>query len=178
MISDTPGVESVEITGRAKRSLEVSPRVSGYFDDEQQQKRLLFHALKLEGTPFVPHAMIPGAGIDCIGVNAWVYLRTGALKEFRPPKYSIQGGKHLGKSQVLEWLKNSKHFSEVREPQIGDTLVFKFRQRVEHHVGLKLYQDKFIHVLENRAVEIASLRDFTYARTLQAIYRPLVGGGA
>ena len=56
----------------------------------------------------------------------------------------------------------------------GDALCFRFRQRVPHHVGLKVYDDKFIHVLEHRRVQIGSLHDHTYARSLTAIYRPLL----
>lgn len=168
------GVEPAEIAGRAERSLDVSPdrRVPGYFDDPRQQERLLFHAAKLKGTPFIPHAMIPGAGMDCIHVNVWVYLQTGFLKEFREPKYTLDGGKHLGESRLIAWLKHSGKFAEVTTPQIGDTLCILWSAAVEHHAGLVLAGKNFMHCVKAHGVQISKWN--RYRRIITAIYRPIL----
>lgn len=136
------------------------------------QERLLFHAGQLLGTPFVAHAMIPGAGMDCIHVCAWVYLQTGFLKTFQEPHYTLDGGKHLQRSALIAWLEESKLFVKVETPQIGDTLCFKFRARVEHHVGLALSGTSFVHCLSHRAVETSDWSHSPYKQMLSAVYRP------
>lgn len=148
--------------------------MNAYFDNELLQQRLLYHAAQWIGTPFIPHAAIEKAGVDCVNLVAQIYIACGFLKKFNPPKYTLQEGKHARKSKVVEWIEQSGSFEKVEWPAIGDALCFQFRQAVEHHVGLKLDRDKFLHVMERRKVEIASLNDFAYRRTLRSIYRPII----
>jgi cell wall-associated NlpC family hydrolase len=116
--------------------------------------------------------MIPGAGMDCIGVNAWCYLKTGFLETSRRRRIASRKGS-TPRNRRSSNGSNSGRFAKVDEAQFGDTLCFQFRQRVIFHVGLKVQADKFVHVLERRCVEFASLNDRTYAASLRAIYRPL-----
>lgn len=172
-------------------SPEISQPVSalpacGYFDDPKMQERLLFHASKLIGTPFVPHAMIPGAGMDCIHLNAWVYLQTGFLKTFKAPQYTLDAGKHLERSALIDWLETSGRFFRLggsgnlpesagnlpAQIQPGDTLCFRFRARVEHHVGLAIGAKTFLHCLQRRTVEKADWSHPPYKQMLTAVYRP------
>jgi cell wall-associated NlpC family hydrolase len=165
------------MSARSVNQTERAP--AGYFDDLHQQERLLYHAAQWLGTPFVPHARIRGAGVDCVNLVAQIYLACGFLKDFRQPDYTVQEGKHLEHSKLVAWLESSGHFMRlsILDPKLstaGDALCFRFRQRVAHHVGLKLYDDKFIHVLEHRRVQVGSLNDRTYGSSLTAIYRPLL----
>lgn len=148
--------------------------MTGYFDDAHQQERLLYHAGKWIGTPFVAHAGVLGCGVDCVNLVAQVYVSCGFLKEFRPPAYSMDGGKHNPKSQLVEWIEHSGKFAKVDHPQSGDTLCFLWRGQSEHHAGLMLHGDQFMHVIQNRKVMVGSLKDRTYSQMLKAIYRPLL----
>lgn len=154
--------------------------MKGYFDCPKMQERLLFYAGKLIGTPFVPHGMVPGAGMDCIHLNAWVYLQTGFLKSFTAPQYTLDAGKHLERSALIEWLEASGQFFLVGRVspsapisiQPGDTLCFRFRARVEHHVGLALAGNAFLHCLARRSVEQSDWSHSPYKQMLTAVYRP------
>ncbi len=154
--------------------------MKGFFDCPAQQERLVHHAGKLLGTPFAAHAMIPGAGIDCIHVNAWCYLRTGFLQNFTEPKYTLDAGKHLQTSALFDWLEKSGLFGLLGRDlptgpvQAGDTLCFRFRARVEHHVGLALQKTAFVHAMQRRCVEIADTAHPPFKNMLTATYRPLL----
>lgn len=154
-----------------------------YFATDEMRARLMHHATQLLGTPFAPHQCVPGAGIDCVNVNRWTYRKCDLLIP-ELPHYSMDGGKHNEQSQLLNWFNGCQIFQrvEVRPPTSdlrpltslpGDTLCFKFRSQTEHHVGLKLLGPFFIHCLAGRRVEMATLQDHTFARTLAAIYRPI-----
>ena len=120
--------------------------------------------------------MVPGAGMDCIAVPAWVYLKTGLLKEFNPPAYTLDGGRHRDLSQVLAWLRASPLFFEVARATPcapGDALCFR-QSRSAHHVGLMITEHEFIHAAERYGVIKSSLEDPVYRRALVAIFRPVI----
>lgn len=148
-----------------------------FYDTEQRIQALRFHAAELIGTPFAAHAMVPGAGIDCVHVNAWVYLKTGFLKKFEPPAYALDEGQHAGESKLLAWLNAHPDFVRRVEGwglQPGDAICFDVG-KVEFHVGLMLDDSKFVHVLamQRGRVIVSSLDEAYYKRRLRAIYRPM-----
>ena len=145
-----------------------------FFASEGRLQALRFHAAELLDTPFAPHAMVPGAGMDCIGVPAWVYIKTGLLKEFKAPAYTLDGGKHTDQSKVLAWLAASEHFARapLAHPIPGDVLCFRQR-RTEHHVGLMITELDFIHSVEKYGVIKTSLNEPIYRAGLTAVFRPV-----
>lgn len=146
-----------------------------FFWSPERILALRFHAGELVDTPFVPHAMVPGSGIDCIGVNAWCYLKTGFLKDFKPPRYALDSGQHATESALLKWLDARTDF--LRLPRLdsglaaGDTICFNLGLS-EHHVGLVLNDSQFIHVLPRRRVLISSFAESYYSRKITAAYQP------
>jgi cell wall-associated NlpC family hydrolase len=175
MITHGDGMESEEISERARGRLIVStPPCVSFFDSKHMQERLLYHAGQWVGTPFVAHAGVRGAGVDCVNLVAQIYIACEFLNEFRPPAYAMDGGKHNERSQLIRWIEDSHKFARVQTPAPGDTLCFLWRGQSEHHAGLMLHGDDFMHVMERRKVQVSSLTDRTYQRTLTAIYRPLV----
>lgn len=151
-----------------------------FFSSPERIEQLQFHAVKLLDTPFAPFAMVPGVGIDCIHVNAWVYLKTGFLKSFEPPRYSLDSGKHAGVSQLVGWLDSSDQFErqDAGIEAAGDAICFNMGMS-EHHVALMLDGKKFIHVLamHRGRVIISSLDEVYYKRRVTAVYRPIVKEG-
>jgi cell wall-associated NlpC family hydrolase len=149
-----------------------------FFESVERVQRLRSFAALWVGTPFVSHASVRGAGVDCVNLAAAIYLECGALKPFTMPPYSIDGGQHNQFSQVIGWLgEQSELFAHVPlnkdfRVQPGDLLCFRFA-RSEHHTGIVLEGLKFIHAPNRRKVEIASLTDPVYQRCLRAVYRPL-----
>jgi cell wall-associated NlpC family hydrolase len=137
--------------------------------------RLIQVARRWLGTPFVPHACIPQAGVDCVQLVAAIYWETGAIDDRQFPDYTMDGGEHRNSSQVLEWLEASTRFERLMpgaSVQTGDLACFRMG-RVPHHVGLVLQPPLFIHAMRNYGVIESRLDDPTFAKRLMAVYRPV-----
>jgi len=148
---------------------------TSFFNTSWDQARLIQVARRWLGTPFVPHACIPGAGVDCVQLVAAIYWETGAVDGRQLPDYTMDGGEHRISSQVLEWLETSTRFVRLApgDPvQVGDIACFRMG-RVPHHVGLILQPPIFIHAMRNYGVIESRLDDPTFAKRLMAVYRPV-----
>lgn len=155
---------------------------AGWFENINARNRLMYHAGLWKDTPFVAHAQVRGSGVDCIHLAAALYQECGFLAEFKPPKYSLDGGMHNDMSQVLKWLDTRNDFRLVysRRPDIGtltelvpgDLLCF-LQSRSAHHVGVLLELHRFIHARAKIGVTIEGLADPLNRRTLAYAYRPL-----
>lgn len=124
------------------------------------------------GTPFHPHACARGAGVDCVNLAAAIYHEAGiieAIPEF--PPYSMDGGKHLGKSILSAVLASLPGFEQVGKESVysGALLVFNLG-RVTHHIGVALDEKKFVHALQGPGVIVSSLREKAYSRRLQEVW--------
>lgn len=147
-----------------------------FFTSVEAQNRLLHHAARWVGTPFVAHGSVCQAGVDCVHLCAAIYIETGVMKDFNPGKYSVDSGQHNSLSQVLSWLAKSDQFVAVNDmaaPLAGDLLVMNVG-RVEHHVALMLPSNTFVHALRGRGVVISSFNDSGFARRITAVYRPVI----
>lgn len=149
--------------------------MNSYFADPQRLAHLRRLARGWLGTPFVPHARIQGAGVDCVNLCAALYLSAGFFTTFDPGQYAMDGGKHNLASQLTHWLDASGRFAllpPAAAPLPGDLLCFKLG-RSAHHCGLVLDGPHFIHSLYGRRVAMATLADGTFAKMLHAVYRPV-----
>ena len=126
------------------------------------------------GTPFVPHAMVKGAGVDCVHLVAGVYLACGVLQDFKPQSYSLDEGQHREDSKVLAWFEAHREFqpAATTDLQPGDTICFRLA-RTEHHAGLMLGHGDFIHALPGRKVTVSNLRESFYRSRITAVFRPM-----
>jgi cell wall-associated NlpC family hydrolase len=147
--------------------------MKGYFEDVVRRIYLLEQAEAWHGTPFIPHAKVKGAGVDCVHLCAEIYIACGALKKFDPPNYTIDGGSHCKESKVLQWVLESGRFIEVTEKGIGDLVCFKMWKGVEHHVGIVLNETTFLHAERDIGVHYSNLDDSTWSLRLRKIYRPV-----
>jgi len=143
-----------------------------FFDSPDRLKQLSYEACRWLDTPFAPHASVCGAGVDCVHLVAAIYRACGVLAEFRPPKYTLDGGSHNQESQLLAWFNAHPRFARVNSPGVGDALCFNLGLS-EHHAGLVLSEGHFIHVLPRRQVIISHLQEKYYSRRITAIYRPM-----
>jgi hypothetical protein len=148
-----------------------------FFETTDRIIALRLHAGELVDTPFVPHAMVPGVGIDCVHVNAWCYLQTGFLTEFNPPRYAMDSGSHTKESALLKWLDGCAQFQKISTPArdllAGDTITFNLGLS-EHHVGLMLDASRVIHCLcRHRAIISDLARENYFRRRVSAVYRPM-----
>lgn len=147
--------------------------MKAYFASDQRQARLAYCAGLWLGTPFVPHGNLRGAGVDCVHLVEGIYLETGFFRNgVRFPGYSMDGGQHQEKSQLVTWLDESADFAPAQTVLPGDTLCFRLG-RSAHHAGLALPSGRFIHCYYRRSVMVADLADHTWRRALAAIFRPM-----
>ena len=145
------------------------------FENQTKQRRLHSVALSWLGTPFVPHACIRGAGVDCVHLAANILIEAGCNFVFNPPNYSIDGGNHLAKSKIAEWIEASGHFNLIPPPlktEIGDVILFRIG-KVEHHCGVKVTPATFIHAFRGRGVIESNIADPTWSRRRGMAYRPM-----
>jgi cell wall-associated NlpC family hydrolase len=155
--------------------------VTPFFNSQWQIERLAQEAARWIGTPFVAHSRVPGAGVDCVNLAAALYLETGAMESFNPPAYSLDSGQHDIESRVLHYLDGhpsfkpifARHVDKEYSGMAGDLLCFKFA-RSEHHVGVLMTYNRFIHARNRRNVEMTSLTDPVYARCLTYVFRPVL----
>ena len=155
--------------------------------NQERVNELHLEAGRWVGTPFVANSSVRGAGVDCVHLAAALYIVTGALREFHPPNYAIDGGQHEGKSRVIAWLESNERFARIElglgpdRPKAelpaclapGDALCFKFGMS-EHHAGVMLHGHYFIHAPVRRKVVIGTLSDPVYLRCLTTVFRPVV----
>lgn len=146
------------------------------FDSETMQRRLHSVALSWIDTPFVAHACIKGAGVDCVHLAANVLIEAGCDFIFNPPSYAIDGGNHLALSKIVSWIEGSGKFNLIPTADfpvlIGDVLLFRVG-KVTHHVGVKVTASTFLHALRHRGVIESNVADPTWARRLSCAYRPM-----
>lgn len=142
-----------------------------YFNSVEKILRLDTEARSWLGTPFAPHAMVKGAGVDCVHLVAGILLGIGAIHEFKPGPYTLDEGNHLKESKVISWFENHPDFETVQTPFIaGDILCFNLAL-VGHHIGLVLCDGNIIHSLPKRFVMMADRRESFYSRKIIGAYR-------
>jgi cell wall-associated NlpC family hydrolase len=147
-----------------------------FFQTPERIAALDKEARSWTGTPFASHAMIKGAGVDCVHLVAGVYLAVGVLKEFDSGKYALDEGVHAGESKLIHWFDNRADFVGVQAsacPTPGDSLIFRLGGRVEYHAGLMLDRGDFLNVLPGRFTIVSNLRESFYRRRITAVYRPM-----
>ncbi len=134
------------------------------------------------GTPFVPHARIKGAGVDCVNLPAAILIETGVIEFVFTGPYTIDAGRHAPASLLGIWLRQDGRFEEwpvdeAPDPLTplleGDVLCFRFGHGVAHHVGLVTSPaGDFVHCLRRHGVIQSTLQDPTYRNLLTNHFRP------
>jgi cell wall-associated NlpC family hydrolase len=148
--------------------------MSAYFTPDRAVE-LEKDARRWLGTPFVPRASIRGAGVDCVNLAAQLYIGAGLLERFEMPSYSMDEGQHAECSKLLLWLQSNPNFERLLELKnicVGDLLCFRIG-RTEHHAGIALAGNRFIHAQNRGAVIITTLADPIFKRCLKAVFRPV-----
>ena len=146
-----------------------------YFNAPDKIFVLEKEALTWIGTPFADHAAVKRGGVDCVHLIAMIYVATGFMKNFIPPKYALGEGNHRRESKLLEWFKGRPDFSQhdgAEAPFAGDTLCFNMGLS-EYHVGLMLQNGRFLHAFPKRLVMQSNLRESFYTKRITTIFRPL-----
>jgi cell wall-associated NlpC family hydrolase len=149
-----------------------------FFNTIERRAALLNAALAWRDTPFAPHAAVKGAGVDCVHLVAGILQEVGALPAIEWPRYALDSGVHAKESALLGWLDQCPEFERIADFKSplasgtpGDVICFNLGLS-EHHIGLMLDAQRFIHVLPQRRVIVSSLNESYYGRRVTAVYRP------
>jgi cell wall-associated NlpC family hydrolase len=147
-----------------------------FFDTVERKRVFRDHCLAWLGTPFVPHARVLGAGVDCVQLCGAVYIWCGVVRSFDPPQgYPMDGGHHADHSTILDYLAGQKAFARLpdgAEVACGDLLCFRIGRQV-HHCGLALDDSRFVHALRRLGVIESLVEDPQWANRLTDVWRPL-----
>lgn len=152
-----------------------------YFGSPERVQALEASVASWIDTPFAAYSCVKGAGVDCVRFAAAVMAECGVMREIVFPAYTIDGGLHRDRSQVLEWLNGRPEFAVMPGAKLadclpGDILVFaSSRGAVEHHVGVYLggRSAEFANAMIKYGVKVRTLRDGTWSRLLRVVYRPV-----
>jgi cell wall-associated NlpC family hydrolase len=141
-----------------------------------QTARELIASIALEwiGTPFFPHQAIKQVGADCVHLGLVVYQEAGIMPvETCLPTYNLAGGSHLKRSIVLKWLGDCPFVEPDDAPNLGDVITLQVG-RVDHHVGIMVAENQFVHSIRTLGVIKSDLRDTTWKKRLRTFWKPKV----
>ena len=147
-----------------------------FFDSADRVARLREVVAGWVGTKFIPQAAIKGAGVDCVHLAAEVLRECGHLRSYEFPSYTMDGGSHLLRSMVLDWLSVHPQFQSVPDGsgQPGDVLIF--RNSIEsrpHHVGVYLGENRFASALFRYGVRTRNINEGFWLERRVATFRPV-----
>lgn len=146
--------------------------MKAFFESEERRLELRAVASGWIGTPFRAHCRRKGLGVDCVNLAAAIYMECGLLREFNPPRYTMDHALHSEESLVTPWVEASGRFKPASDVRPGDLLVFKIH-RTTHHVGVAVGPAHFVGVMWSHFVAECSLADSTWAKRLELVYRPI-----
>ena len=144
---------------------------------DERRHRICNAAAAWLNTPFVPYARIRGVGADCVNLPTGVLVEADVFDRIDLPEYTIDGGRHLAESILVEWLRGDPRFQErllnFQVLDCGDLLCFQIGAGVAHHLGLVLdVSGRFIHCIRHHNTLVSEVRDPTYRSRLTNIFRP------
>lgn len=137
------------------------------------------------GTPFRGMTRRKQVGVDCVNLAAGIYVETRVLREADCvfPRYRLDHGTHHGESMVIPFIEGiiertgrlrlAASGADARAVAMpGDLLTFTVG-RTEHHVGIALGGQTFVHVFCDYQVMESRLTDSIWAKRLTRVYRPI-----
>lgn len=98
-----------------------------------QREEVVSAARDWIGTPYHHAADLRGHGVDCAMLLVRVYCDVGLVEPFDPRPYTRDWFMHRGEEKYLGFLFDRA--LEVREPGLGDTVVFRIG-RLFAHAGI------------------------------------------
>ena len=154
--------------------------MSTWFNNPEKLAKLRLVADQWQGTPFMPNAAVKGAGVSCQKLVGAIYVELDFLPaDFSVPEGAMDWSNANQKSVIAAFMETLPQFETLPAtiaPQPGDMVGFKLGGCV-HHCGLVVAADgKFIHCLRGGGVLFSSLRDASYLKRIEKIWRPIVGG--
>jgi hypothetical protein len=151
-----------------------------YFTSQSRRQLLADEAEKWRGTPFMPNGCIKGAGVSCQKLVGALYIATGVWPEDLKVPDGPMGWSNAHEDSlitaVMEGEVKAGRFADVSdfsEVMPGDLVGFKLGGCL-HHLGVTLTTSgMFVHCIRGPGVMFSELRDATYLKRIEKIWRPL-----
>jgi cell wall-associated NlpC family hydrolase len=96
----------------------------------EQRTAVIAEARSWIGTPYHHAADVKKHGVDCAMLLVRVYADVGLISKFDPRPYTRDWFLHRSEERYLGFLFDRAH--EVREPGLGDVIVFKIGRCFAH----------------------------------------------
>lgn len=129
------------------------------------------------GTPFHARAAVKNVGVDCVHLMLEIYKEAGILPpdSSLPTLYPMDGGSHLNRSLVVDFLKSDSNFYQVQKGkfQPGDLLLMNMG-RVIHHTAFLEFKNRIIHAMDPAGVIYGDLKDPTISKRVEQVWRPVL----
>jgi hypothetical protein len=148
-----------------------------FFSTPEQIGKLAQIAESWRGTPFMPNGCVKGAGVSCQKLVGAIYIESG----FLPEGFEILSGpmdwSNANKESLIGKYMDARPdfvalpFSGQAAP--GDMIGIKLGGCI-HHCGLVVDEaGKFIHCFRPAGVVFNNIRDATYMKRIEKIWRPI-----
>ena len=125
--------------------------VAGGGEKMHSRSRVVEAARSWIGTPYHHQASVKGAGCDCLGLVRGIFRELYGFEAQKIPAYSRDWSDVGGEETLLK--AGGEHLVVVKDPQPGDVLVFRFRERtIAKHMAINVGQGRMIHAVENAPV--------------------------
>ena len=99
--------------------------------EAEGRARIVEAARSWIGTPYVHHAMIKGAGVDCATMLVACFTEAGIVKDVVLPPYSPQWHLHREEERYTDFIR--QFLREMPGPALpGDVVVWKFHKAFAH----------------------------------------------
>ena len=153
--------------------------MKAFFAEQAAELDLQLKAAAWVGTPFMPNAAVRGSGVSCQKLVGSIYIETGLLSEgFTIPEGPMDWGHANTESLITNFMDKMECFQSIEtkdsyQVMVGDMLGFKLGGCV-HHCGIVVTKEgRFIHCLRNIGVTVSNLRDASYLKRTERIWRPI-----
>jgi hypothetical protein len=153
--------------------------MNSFFSSQQKRRQLQLEAESWRGTPFMPNAAIKAAGVSCQKLIGALYVATGVWPaEFKIPDGPMDWSNAHEDSLIVAAMKSeveNGRFAEILDSSAapGDLIGFRLGGCL-HHLGLVFTSSgTFIHCIRGTGTIFSELRDATYLKRIEKIWRPL-----
>lgn len=152
--------------------------MNSFFSTQARRAAIATEAATWLGTPFMPNAAVKGAGVSCQKLVGEIYLAMGVWPAgFAIPEWPLDFGDPILAKAMCDWMDGQKdRFEDVSELSVtipGDMVGFRIGPDLKH-LGIVLTSSgSFIHCLRGPGVMMSELRDATYLKRIEKIWRPI-----
>lgn len=142
--------------------------------EQAQRQAVVQEAISWLRTPWIHHARVKGAGVDCGMFLAEVYPAAGVTAPIDPGEYPNDWHQHQEEQRYLRIVETYAHRIDT-PPQPGDIALFSWGRCISHG-GIVVEYPRIIHSFAGHGVVYGDLvHDLYLAKRLAGFWSPWGG---